>query len=90
MSKNIDYALIRDMELIADDLIEWLDLDVIDGLGEFNGRLLRVIGKDSNTIQVSVPLSEFSRWAVSVDEVYDLNIKSERDAFINFVEESRR
>lgn len=90
MSKNIDYALIRDMELIADDLIEWLDLDVIDGLGEFNGRLLRVIGKERNTIQVSVLLSEFSRWAVSVDEVYDLNIKSERDAFINFVEKSRR
>lgn len=87
--EKIDYNLIRDMELIPEDLLEWLDIPIVNGIGNLNNRMVRIVGKKGERIQISYTLDTFDRWANSVYEDFDITVKEERDTFINFVEKAR-
>jgi hypothetical protein len=86
---NIDYNLLRDMHLTGTDLLEWLFIDMIDWIGDFNDRKVRQIHKDGNTIQISVPLTQFDRWSNSVEFEFDTTKKEEYDTFITYIQNER-
>lgn len=89
---NIDYKLILDMELVPDDLIDWLDLDFLDYYDNTSlkeGRMMRIVGENGTLAQISTPIKDFGRWANDYDYEFDLAIKTERDQFINYVKDNR-
>jgi hypothetical protein len=91
---KIDYDLIRSMELVADDLIEWLDLPMVDYYASHNflkeERMMRIVGnKDRMLCQISTPIKEFSRWANDYDFEFNLNDKEDRDNCITYIQNNR-
>ena len=85
MNTKIDYNLIKEMDLEANDLMAWLEINIIDSIAHYNGRMLRLIGDREQTVQVSVTLEKFDKWSASVEYVFDLKNKNEYINFVDFI-----
>lgn len=87
---EVDYDFCLNTKLTVNDLLIWLDLD--DGLddgycGDFFSRNMMVVG---DNIRISCLHKDFDRWANSEEMWLDMNKRSNKRIFIEWVKEQRK
>lgn len=98
MNQKIDYKLIRNIDLISHDLIEWLELDFVDGYCDnfFKDRTIRLVSdkdcksKKESIFQISFIYDKFDRWSNSVEKEFNINCPKEKNEFIDIIETHRK
>ena len=93
---TVDYKFCRKSKLTAKDLFIWLELDDLldkssDELYSWNffGRNMMFIGSDLMIVRISCKHKDFDRWSNSEEMTFDLNRRSEKRAFIDWIIEQR-
>lgn len=91
---DVDYDFCLNSDMVAKDLLIWLDLDdTLDASTselysfDFFGRNMMLL--DDFVLRISCPHKSFDRWANSEEMLFDISRRPEKRKFIEWVREQR-